>query len=122
MRGVRKMVKIKKRAKSLGFKKFLFKGLALYVLLSFLAPSLLKLEHHHEHFVCNAKTEHHFHNAHPKCEICEFEFSLFSNDHPDVVFDFYSPFVVPAFIFEQKVDVLDPVYSFLLRAPPAFLV
>lgn len=84
----------------------------------FLAPSIVKLEHHHEHFVCNAKSDKHYHNFHEKCKICFFDFSVFSldvkknnikNEQPS---DRYSE------NYHFNCFSLLPKYSFLLRAPP----
>lgn len=36
------------------------------------------LYHHHDHFICTAKNENHFHEHHDKCPIPGFELSFFS--------------------------------------------
>lgn len=85
----------------------------------FLFPSIIKLEHHHEHFECNAKNYKHFHVQHEKCVICCFEFSLFKSS--SIIYsqvdrkkeqDNYSN----TYVFENYSDGLK--YSFSLRAPP----
>lgn len=47
-------------------------------MLVFILPSIVKLEHHHEHFKCKAKNEKHYHEFHQDCAVCNFEFSVFS--------------------------------------------
>ena len=92
---------------------------AVLLVLLLLLPSLVKLEHHHKHFVCHAKNEKHLHDYHKKCEICCFEYSVFvsdgnisvteKNEFPGVnLFCYYSS---PYSNFLE--------YSFLLRGPPA---
>ena len=48
----------------------------------FLTPMTVKLFdglfHHHDHIICTAKNEKHFHEHHEKCPIPSFELSLFS--------------------------------------------
>ena len=95
---------------------------SILLLLVFLLPSIVKIEHQHEHFICKAKNEKHFHVFHEKCYICNFEFSVFSSDieHNDLIkgkpFDNYR---------NNYLSVNDPLYSkfsFLLRAPPFKLI
>jgi ribosomal protein L37E len=83
-----------------------------------LLPSIVKLEHHHDHFVCKAKTEKHYHNHHEKCQVCSFEFSSFMSE---------AFFVLPAkqvsfgvFTSNYKAGNFSNTfdYTFLLRAPP----
>jgi hypothetical protein len=92
---------------------------SIFLLLVFLFPSIVKLEHHHhEHFECKAKNEKHFHEYHEKCAVCSFEFSVFSSD--------YKYYIIPK---EQPVEKCCNNYrsvhysslskfSFSLRAPP----
>jgi len=94
----------------------------LLLLLVFLSPSIVKLEHHHKRFICNAKDNNHLHEYHENCAVCNFEFSVFSNDE---------------FHFEQPKEIAHADYlntyktakytnssslSFLLRAPPYKLI
>jgi len=90
---------------------------ALLVLL-FMTPTVVKLEHHHEHFVCHARGEKHLHKQHEQCAVCNFEFSLFE-DSPATIFTSNSQANLPKFglihvSFARKI----PHYSFQLRAPP----
>ena len=88
------------------------------VLLVFLLPTIVKLEHHHEHFICHAKNERHFHVSVDKCEICNFEFSISISDvecsdlQIETTIDRYTN----SYNFLSSLDFSK--YSFLLRAPP----
>jgi len=93
-------------------------SMAIFMVAILLLPPLVKLEHHHDHFVCKAKTEKHFHDHHDKCQICSFEFSVFMSEaffslpENQISFSVYSN--------DYKVDNFSttPDYTFLLRAPP----
>ena len=96
-----------------------FKNSIIYlVLLVFLLPTIVKFEHHHEHFVCHAKNEKHYHVAVDKCEICNFEFSISmpgiesSDLQTETPLDSYTN----RYNFLSSLDFSQ--YSFLLRAPP----
>jgi hypothetical protein len=92
--------------------------LALLMVLAFLSPSIVKLEHHHDHFVCKAKNEKHFHNHHEKCYVCSFEFSFFSLNNKAPIASksiFLGDFVSH---YKQSFFSDNSKYSFLLRAPP----
>ncbi len=93
-------------------------NVALLLLMVFLLPSIVKMEHHHENFVCKAKHDTHYHNYHEKCSICDFNFSVFSKDHIIIGFKHIQPIIdyktTPiSFNYENLCQ-----YSFLLRAPP----
>ena len=94
--------------------------ISFFMVLTMLMPTILKLEHHHEHFVCNAKNEKHFHNYHEKCAVCSFEFSFFLSDKinnysvKDKETDNYNRRLIVSFFSNLS------KYSFLLRAPPVF--
>lgn len=94
----------------------------LLLLVVFLAPSIVKLEHYHKRFICNAKNNQYFHEYHDTCAVCNFEFSVFSSDE---------------YHFEQPKQIVNENYqntyksvnysnsltlSFLLRAPPYKLI
>jgi hypothetical protein len=95
-------------------------SISLLMVVILLTPSIVKLEHHHVHFVCNAKTEKHIHTHHEKCLICNFEFSFY--------------FLTKIKLLSKKTELKDGYnkipynsynsdsseYSFLLRAPPLF--
>ena len=46
-------------------------------MLVFLLPNIVKLEHHHQHIIYQAKNEKQYHVFQDKCVICNFEFSNF---------------------------------------------
>jgi hypothetical protein len=91
---------------------------SLLLLLVFLLPSIVKLEHHHEHFEYKASNEKHSHILHDKCIICNFEFPVFLFDFAD--FDFHKE--NPSEYFCNNYDSVYysnfSQFSFLLRAPP----
>ncbi|MBP7497671.1 MAG: hypothetical protein KA792_08425, partial [Bacteroidales bacterium] len=83
-----------------------------------LFPTIIKLEHHHEHFVCSAKNEKHFHNEHHKCIVCSFEYSLFIDyssfkaTEKNYFNDIFSNFYLASFYSNNAKN------NVLLRAPP----
>jgi hypothetical protein len=91
------------------------------LVLVFLAPSIVKFEHHHKEFHCNAKNEKHFHNYHEKCNICQFDFSLFTNNESvsytktQTLSDSYTNQYTSVTIANYS------EFSFLMRAPPAII-
>ena len=94
------------------------KAASLLLLLIFLLPSIVKLEHHHEHFECKVKNEKHYHSLHERCVICSFEFSVFlsesvninllNTNHTD---SYYNSYVSQHFSNLSQ-------FSFSLRGPP----
>jgi len=96
-----------------------FKNIAsLLLLLVFLLPSIVKLEHHHEHFECKAKNEKHYHVLHEKCAVCNFEFSVFSSDFENIVLSKEQPLDKYCNNYKSVNYSTLSKYSFLLRAPP----
>jgi hypothetical protein len=93
-------------------------SLAIFMVAILLLPPFVKLEHHHDHFVCKAKTEKHFHDHREKCLVCSFEFSVFMSEEffalPEMLVSF------GVYINDYKVGNFStsPYYIFLLRAPP----
>jgi hypothetical protein len=88
----------------------------------FLMPMTIKLIdsalHHHDHFICTAKNEHHFHEYHYKCPIPNFEFSLYSLNK--IILETQKIFYCDK-LFINYISILccsKPKYSFSLRAPP----
>ena len=91
---------------------------SLLLLLVFLLPTIVKLEHRHEHFECKAKNIKHFQVLHGKCAVCNFEFSVF---FPDFASHSLSKEqnIVKYFNNYHSVNYTHlSKYSFLLRAPP----
>jgi hypothetical protein len=96
-----------------------FKNIASLLLLSvFLLPSIVKLEHHHEHFECKAKNEKQYHVFHEKCAVCNFEFSIFSSDFENIVLQKKQPVSKYCNNYRSVNYSTLSKYSFLLRAPP----
>lgn len=83
-----------------------------------LLPQIVKLEHHHDHFVCNAKTEKHFHDHHEKCQVCSFEFSVFLTEDSSLLPE--KPITQSAFNNPFGINTFSNsfAYSFQLRGPP----
>lgn len=88
----------------------------------FLTPLMVKFFdgffHHHDHFICTAKNEHHFHEHHDKCPVLGFEFSLYSLNKIliETQEEFYYDGQIISYISNYCSSKLK--YSFLLRAPP----
>ncbi len=88
----------------------------------FLTPSFAQLFHHHEHFVCNAKNEKHFHIKHDKCAICDFSFSNFQHKK---LLSKIQKIEFQIFIFNEiKIEFPDTksFLNILLRAPPINII
>ena len=88
------------------------------ILIVFLSPSIFKSFHHHEHYICAAKNETHYHEYLENCEIYNFEFSVFSSSTENVenhklqLSDLYCN------LYNSSLIVESFNFSFLLRAPP----
>jgi hypothetical protein len=101
-------------------KRKLKKIASLFLLLVFLFPTVVIIEHHHEQNICQAKNEKHYHVFHEKCNICSFEFSVFSStdknieQRKEIASDHYFNHYQSQFYFNQS------AFSFLLRAPPVY--
>ncbi|OFX48907.1 MAG: hypothetical protein A2046_07955 [Bacteroidetes bacterium GWA2_30_7] len=92
--------------------------ISILLVLILLMPSIVKLEHSHEKFICNSKNLKHLHTFHQQCEVCNFEFSVFLSEKDDIAL--------------EKTELTDSYtncytalnlpnlskYTFLLRAPP----
>lgn len=91
---------------------------SLMLVLILIAPNIIKLEHHHDHFVCKAKHEKHFHLYHEKCLICSFEFSTYTYSGNNVASAKADYQVFCGNYFQQSDITEKSKYSFLLRAPP----
>jgi hypothetical protein len=90
----------------------------------FLMPMTIKLLdglfHQHDHFICTAKHEHHFHEHHDKCPIPGFEFSLYSLNK--IILETQKTFYQDGLIISYISNYCNSKskYPFLLRAPPVF--
>jgi len=91
---------------------------SLGLLLVFLMPSIVKLEHHHEHEICGDNTGDHRAFFHEKCLTCSFEFSVFTEDIEK--FDFRKEDQSTPYCNNYQSVFFSnlPHFSFLLRAPP----
>jgi len=92
--------------------------MAIFMVVILLLPTAVKIEHHHDHFICHAHNEKHFHDHHEKCPVCNFEFSVFCAADPKIRpanAALNTVYIAPLynFIFPDYSK-----YSFLLRAPP----
>jgi hypothetical protein len=93
----------------------------LVVVMLFL-PSIIKIEHHHDHFDYPVKSGKFFHHAHEKCPVCSFEYPVFlsENIHPaiakaELLTDTYNNCYTHCHFSDLS------NYSFSLRAPPLFI-
>lgn len=91
---------------------------SLLLLLVFLLPSLVKLEHHHKRFECKSKSGMHYHAFQEKCAVCNFEFSVFSSDFENIVLQKKQPLANYCNHYKSVNYSTLSTYSFLLRAPP----
>jgi len=91
---------------------------SLLLLLVFLLPSIVKLEHHHEHFKCTTKNEKHYHVFHDRCGICNFEFSVFFPSIENIVLQKENPLDSYSNNYNSRYNSNLSQFSFLLRAPP----
>jgi len=91
---------------------------SLFLLVAFLLPSVVKMEHQHEHFSCKAKSEKHFHVFHEKCNVCDFQFSIFTSTAEIFKTD-KTEFIV-SYINHYGSAIISnySAFSFSLRAPP----
>lgn len=91
---------------------------SLLLLLAFIFPSVVVIEHHHDQFECKAKNEKHYHVFHEKCAVCNFEFSIFSSDAENI--NLPKEQHIAKYCYDYKSVHYSSLskYSFLLRAPP----
>jgi len=85
-------------------------------------PLFTKLEHHHEHFVCNAQNGKHFHTHHETCLVCSFEFSIFLSEKAFIPDEKISYTDCYADHYKNRFNSYWSHCTFLLRAPPAVFV
>lgn len=97
--------------------------ISVYLVIIFLSPTIVKLFdssfHHHNHFVCNAKTERHFHKYHEICPIPSFDLPSFSLIKSK--FETQNTFLIHEILISFISDfcLCNSNYSYLLRAPPS---
>ena len=95
---------------------------SLLLLLVFLLPSIVKVEHHHEHFECKAKNEKHYHSLHEKCLICNFEFSVFLTSIENIDFQKENPSDNYCNNYNYQYYSNLSLFSFSLRGPPVIQI
>lgn len=84
----------------------------------FFLPTIIKIEHHHDHEAYHHEAESHFHTCHEECDICTFEFSIFLEERSELISDF--PFQPDTYssLYRAEKNTTHSGYSFQLRAPP----
>lgn len=95
---------------------------SLLLLLVFLLPSIVKVEHHHEQVECKAKNEKHFHVLHEKCVICNFEFSVFLSSSENVESQKGNPLDNYSNNYNSQYHSNLSQFSFSLRGPPVIQI
>jgi wobble nucleotide-excising tRNase len=95
---------------------------SLLLLLVFLLPSIVKLEHHHEHFECKAKNEKHYHSLHERCVICDFEFSVFLSRSENIDLQKENPLDNYSNNYKSRYYSNLFLFSFSLRGPPVIQI
>ena len=96
--------------------------ISLLLLLVFVLPSIVKVEHHHEHFECKAKNEKHYHFLHEKCLICNFEFSVFLSKSENIDFQKENPLDNYFNNYNSLYYSNLSQFSFSLRGPPVIQI
>jgi hypothetical protein len=96
--------------------------ISILLLIIFILPSFVRLEHHHNHGYLAESTEHPSQEYHNNCSICNFEFSLFLSVAEDVNFEEedHSEYYIIDYLSAHFQNLSR--YNFLLRAPPSFQV
>jgi hypothetical protein len=95
---------------------------SLLLLLVFLLPTVVKLEHHHEHFVYKVKNEKDSHVFYGKCGICNFEFFVFLSDIENIDLQNEKPLTNYRNNYYCLYYTNLSQFSYLLRAPPGLQV
>lgn len=92
--------------------------LSLFLLLVFLVPSIVKIEHHHKDPVCKTENGEYYRIFHEKCAICEFKFFTFFSpfEHPDLQDESPSDYYSNNYSFSYFPHPSQ--FSFSLRGPP----
>lgn len=92
--------------------------ISLLLLLVFLLPTIVKLEHHHQHYFCQPQNEKQFRVFQDKCVICNFEFSVFISATENI--ELQNDIPIDSYRNHYKSLSISNLsqYSFALRAPP----
>jgi hypothetical protein len=92
------------------------------LLLVFLLPFIVKVEHHHENFECKAQNEKHYHSLHEKCLICNFEFSVFLSKSENIDLQKENPLDNYSSNYNSRYHSNLSLFSFSLRGPPVIQI
>jgi hypothetical protein len=95
---------------------------SLLLLLVFLLPTVVKIEHHHDNFQCKSLNEKHFHDFHPNCAICNFEFSIFILSYENVDLQKENPLDNYSDNYNSRFYSKLALFSFSLRGPPVIQI
>jgi hypothetical protein len=95
------------------------KAISLLLLLAFLLPSIVKLNHHHAHIEFKDTSEKQYHEFQEKCGICTFELAVFLADLDISELQKENPTDCYFNNYNSQYNFTLSQYSFLLRAPPA---
>ena len=90
--------------------------LCIYVLLS---PTIIRLEHHHEHIEPHFFKEPSVSELHESCAVCNFEFSFFIQKSVIYKIEKFTTLYIKIAAIYDFIFTHPYSYSFLLRAPPA---
>jgi len=92
--------------------------ISLLLLLVFFLPTIVKLEHHHQHYFCQPQNEKQFRVFQDKCVICNFEFSVFLSAFENIEMQNENPTDRYSNRYKSLPISNLSQYSFSLRAPP----
>jgi hypothetical protein len=95
---------------------------SLLLLLVFLLPSIVKVEHRHENFECKAKNDKHYHTLHERCVICNFEFSVFLSKSENIDLQKENPLDNYSNNYNSRYNSNFSLFSFSLRGPPVIQI
>lgn len=91
---------------------------SLLLLLVFLLPSLVKLDHHQKHFINISHNEKPAQVLQDNCGICNFEFSIFISDNQYLDLQNGNPIDSYSNNYNSQDNSYLFQFSFSLRAPP----
>jgi hypothetical protein len=92
--------------------------IALLLLMAFIFPSIVKIEHQHEHSCLDPSNGIGIQPLHVKCGICSFEFSFFMSYTEDLNLQKENPSDSYINSYNSRYNSNLSQISFLLRAPP----
>jgi hypothetical protein len=96
-----------------------FKNITSFLLLLvFILPSIVKVQHHHKHLIDNATNEKHSNVFRDNCPICNFEFSVFLTSIDNIDFQKETPSDNYINNYNSRYNSNFSQFSFSLRAPP----